>query len=343
MTDYLFVYGTLLKGEHANHLLRDCILTAYTCTNGKLFNTGFGFPALHYEKNSSSPVYGELYRLPRDKGKLISELDLYEDTESGIFDRANVSINGIESFIYQLKDPAIFDKSMVIEGGSWLRHNSEIKEDPLSFALNFEQSHKFYYRHLTHDSNIFLPGSSGTVVSAPHSTNHVRLGRFKIFERYTAALSALMHSLTGACSLYANSVSISDPNYYDNCGFKETLTEIAKNKRCEFLLDIHGTGEEREHDVYPGIGKNNEFLLGQTFILDSFYETADKFGISCGSTDRFPASKQQTVTKYGASRLNIPSMQVEINRKFRQPEKHPEKFLNLVGFLREFLGKIKKE
>ena len=261
MADYLFVYGTLLKGEHANHLLRDCILTAYTHTSGKLYDTGCGFPAMNREANPPSHVYGELYRLPRDNGRLISKLDLYEDTESGIFDRAKVNINGIDSFIYQLKDPEIFDSRMEIESGSWLRYNGEIKEDPLTFALNFEQSHKFYYRHLTHDSNIFLPGSSGTVVSAPHSTNHVRFGRIKIFERYTAALSALMHSLTGACSLYTNSVSISDPNYYDNCGFKETLTEITKNKRYGFLLDIHGTEENREHDIYPGIGKNKEFLL----------------------------------------------------------------------------------
>ena len=343
MADFLFVYGTLLKGEHANHLLRDCILTGYTHTSGILYDTGFGFPALDYQTNSSSPVYGELYRLPRDNGKLIRELDLYEDTENGIFERAKVNIEGKESFIYQLKDPGIFNTRIEIESGSWLCYNSEIKEDPLSFALKFEQSHKFYYRRLSQDSNIFLPGSSGTVVSAPHSTNHVRFGRLKIFERYTAALSALLHSITGACSLYTNSVSISDPNYYDNCGFKETLSEIAKNKRYEFLLDIHGTEEKRDHDIYPGIGKNNEFLLGQTFILDKLYETAAEFGISCGSTERFPASKQQTVTKYGATRLNIPSMQLEINRKFRQPEKYPERFLSLVGFLREFLGKIKKE
>ena len=55
-----------------------------------------------------------------------------------------------------------------------------------------------------------------------------------------------------------------------------------------------------------------------------------------------PAFKQQTVTKYSATQLNIPSMQIEINKKYRKPDNSPEKFLDLVLFIREFLEKIKK-
>ena len=179
-------------------------------------------------------------------------------------------------------------------------------------------------------------------MTAPHATNHIRMKKFKVFERYTGALSVLLHSLTGSASLYTNSVSISDPNYYDDCDFKEKLGVICKENRRYFLLDIHGTGEEREYDIYPGVGKDKEFLLGHNEYLEDLFITARKYSISCGSLDKFPASKQQTVTKYAATRLGVPSMQLEINRKYRLPENNPEKFLLLVEFLREFLGKIKK-
>ena len=179
-------------------------------------------------------------------------------------------------------------------------------------------------------------------MSAPHATNHVRDNRIKIYERYTAAISALMHSIAGVSAIYTNTVSISDPNYYDDSSYKKRLKEFTSiNKNC-FLLDIHGTGEERGCDIYPGIGRNKEFLLGHTEILDDLCSISDKYGISIGSLDKFPATKQQTVTKYCATQLNIPSMQIEINKNYRKPKESPEKFLNLVLFLSEFMEKIKK-
>jgi len=342
MAKHLFVYGTLLKGEYGNSLLKNCILTEYISIPGTLFDTGFGFPAASIEQKGTSVIYGELYRLPRDHIALLEKLDRYEDTPNGIFKRISIKINGIESFIYVVKNTNIFDEHREITSGSWLGFSRNIKEDPLSFILNFEKAHKFYYRFLSEEQTVILPGDNGIIISAPHATNHIRLNKFKIFERYTAAISALMHSLTGASSVYTNTVSISDPNYYDNCELKKRLGVMCKDSSHNFLLDIHGTGEEREFDIYPGIGKDKEFLLGHTQILDDFYKTAAEYGISCGSPLKFPASKQQTVTKYSATQLSIPSMQLEINKRCRQPDKHPEKFLDLIGFIREFLLKKKK-
>ncbi len=343
MAKHLFVYGTLLKGGPANYLLKDCILTGYTSIPGTLFDTGNGFPAACTEVDGTSVIWGELYRLPRNNITLLNTLDSYEDTSSGIFKRIGIKINGTYSFVYILKEPGMFNQDREITSGSWLTFSRKIKKDPLTFIKNFEKSHKFYYRHLSAEKTLILRGESGIILSAPHATNHIRLNKYKIFERYTAALSALMHSLTCSTSVYTNSVSISDPNYYDDCEYKKSLGRLCKETPHNFLLDIHGTGEERKFDIYPGIGKEKEFLLGRTGILDDFLTTAEKYGISCGSLGKFPAARQQTVTKYAATKLSIPSMQVEINKKYRLPDKDPEKFLVLVDFLRDFLEKIKKE
>ena len=342
MAEYLYIYGTLLKGEPNNSLLIDCILEEYLSIPGTLYNTGEGYPAAYPANGTTARIYGELYRLPKNKELLLNKLDFYEDTTKEIFKRNIINIDGKDCYIYSIANPGIFNKDQMISSGSWLEFNRNIKENPISFAINFEQSHKYYYRYISKDKTIILPGNNGIIVSAPHATNHIRLNKYKIYERYTAAISVLMHSLTGASSLYTNTVSIADPNYYDHCSYKDCLKEFTSRNTNYFLLDIHGTGEERECDIYPGIGSNKEFLLGHTEILEDFYRISAKYGINIGSLDKFPALKQQTVTKYSATQLNIPSMQIEINKKYRKPDNSPEKFLDLVLFIREFLEKIKK-
>lgn len=342
MAEYLFVYGTLLKGEPPNTLIKNCILEEYLAIPGTLYDTGLGFPAADLSNQSGTGIFGELYRLPKEYISLMRELDEYENTSDGLFKRYSLKLKNNHFFMYGLKDPGHFNKNQRIPSGSWLGFSRNIKEDAVSFALNFERRQLFHYRYLTAENTLVLPGNSGIIVSAPHATNHIRLNKYKIHERYTGALSALMHCLMGTTSIYSNSVLISDPNYYDNCPYKTILEDISSNYKYNFLLDIHGTGEEREFDIYPGIGKDKEFLLGQTNILDDFYNTAEKYGISSGSLDKFPASKQQTVTKYAATQLGIPSMQIEINKRYRLPDKDPESFLLLIEFLRDFLELIKK-
>jgi gamma-glutamylcyclotransferase (GGCT)/AIG2-like uncharacterized protein YtfP len=342
MAEYLFIYGTLLKGEPNNSLLKDCILEEYLSIPGSLYNTGEGYPAAYLTNGTTARIYGELYRLPNKKELLLKKLDYYEDTTKEIFKRNIIKIEGKDCSIYSIADPCILGNKQIISSGSWLEFNRNIKENPISFAINFEQSHKYSYRQISNDKTIVLPGTNGLIVSAPHATNHIRLNKYKIYERYTAAISALMHSLTGASSFYTNTVSIADPNYYDHCNYKNRLKEFTSKNTNNFLLDIHGTGEERECDIYPGIGSNKEFLLGHTEILDDFYRISAKYGISIGSLDKFPALKQQTVTKYCATQLKIPSMQIEINKKYRKPNNSPEKFLDLVQFIRHFLEEIKK-
>jgi len=342
MAEYIFVYGTLLKGESFNSLLKGCILKEYLSIPGILYDTGNGFPAAYLKNNTDSRIYGELYKLPANNERIIRGVDFYEDMPSGIFKRNTIKINSENCLIYNIKDPGLLIDLEEIESGSWLEFCKTIKNDPLSFALNFENSQKFHYRHLTKDSIITLPGSFNILVSAPHATNHIRFNKVKIFERYTAAIAALMHSIVGTSSVYTNSVSITDPNYYDQCEYKQFLKEFSRKSTQHFVLDIHGTGENRKCDIYPGIGRNMEFLLGNSGILEDLTDSAVKFGIKCGGLDKFPASKQQTVTKYCASKLGIPSMQLEINKKYRQPDKYPEKFLTLIVFLKDFLEKIKK-
>jgi gamma-glutamylcyclotransferase (GGCT)/AIG2-like uncharacterized protein YtfP len=72
----LFVYGTLLKGEANHKLLKGARLIAEQArTNGKLYDTGFGYPALAADQGRE--VYGELYAIDSAQLPALDELEDY--------------------------------------------------------------------------------------------------------------------------------------------------------------------------------------------------------------------------------------------------------------------------
>jgi len=342
MHDYLFVYGTLLKGESNNSLLKNCVLEEYGYVPGVLYDTMKGYPAAYYDSSLKSRIYGEFYRLPKKHDQLLDVLNDYEGVTDNIYNRNEIFLNSRRTFIYTIPEPNSAKKLKKINSGSWLRYSPNIKYDPLTFALNFEDIHKNYYRNSDIKSIIGIPGNSEILVSAPHATNHVRLSKLKRYEVYTAALSVLLHSSLDTTSVYSNSVTDPDPNYYDKSEYKDVLKDLSHNAKLTFVLDLHGTSETRKEDIYPGVGVNREFLLGNEHILDKLYKSARRYSIKCGSLDKFTASKQNTVTKFCSQTLGIPSMQMEINKNYRQPQKYPDKFLILFRFLLDFLSGIKK-
>lgn len=62
MSDKLFVYGTLLRGESRNHVLasEEFLGEAYV-TGADLWDTGWGFPALSL--GGENQVWGEVYHI----------------------------------------------------------------------------------------------------------------------------------------------------------------------------------------------------------------------------------------------------------------------------------------
>ena len=77
----VFVYGTLRKGEVNARLLKNAACKAEQCwTNGSLFDTDYGYPAM--TQSPSSRVYGELYsvtaeELERLDASLVGRGELY--------------------------------------------------------------------------------------------------------------------------------------------------------------------------------------------------------------------------------------------------------------------------
>jgi gamma-glutamylcyclotransferase (GGCT)/AIG2-like uncharacterized protein YtfP len=344
VTDKIFVYGTLLRGEERSCYMRGCRLVSILEVPGEMFDTKMGYPAALFDRGLGSTVSGELYIMDNPAGK-IKDLDATEGTDSGLFRRENIEHSGARFFCYEpdkLLNDVIREENR-IPGGNWRTYSSRAFTDPVDFALRFETHIRdFYKERLNSDSDgiHLLKGNTPVLVTAPHATAHVRMGKLKRQEFYTGAISVLLHSLTGCHALYTDRLSEPDPNYSDESPFKTKLAGIAAETGIEFLIDLHGTGPTRPDDIFPGVGRSGEFLYGRHEYLTELGRVARLNGVSLGSTEVFTAARQPTVTRFSAAELGIPSMQLEISRRLRQPDENPAGFVKLVKFLTEFIDRL---
>jgi gamma-glutamylcyclotransferase (GGCT)/AIG2-like uncharacterized protein YtfP len=341
ITDRVFVYGTLLRGEERSGFMEGCELTTTLSVPGRLYDTGRGYPAAVFDTDGKDMVHGELYKMEDAENK-IAELDSIEGTESGLFHRVELNYGGVRFYCYEpgsLLEGCVREENH-IRSGSWRNSSSLAVTDPVAFAVNFENGMEKVYKKLPEEDGeeaIYIKGSVPLLITAPHATAHVRMKKLKRQEFYTGALGVLLHSLTGCHVLYTNCQSGADPNYYDESPFKTRLAKVVCNQDIRLLIDIHGTGAEREHDIFPGVGECNEFLLGNEHYLELIERAAENCGIELGGLDVFPAARQMTVAKFAARSLGIPAIQLEINRALRRPSSDPVAFGRLLNFLRNFL------
>ena len=123
---------------------------------------------------------------------------------------------------------------------------------------------------------------------------------------------------------------------------KEYIREVVSRYDIKFVLDIHGTGSYRKFDIYPGIGNNGGFINGNRFLITELEKVLIKNNIKLGGTDVFPAYRQHTVSRFVNSELEIPAMQIEINKKFRDPESDSHLFDKLINTLVEYLKTVSR-
>ncbi len=340
----IFVYGTLLQGEGLCHYMSDCMLLQTLEIPGSLYDTNRGYPTAVFDEGADTCITGELYVM-ENPPKKIRELDELEMTGASQYNRLILNYNGMEFYTYEAGDglkqycSAIYQ----IDTGNWRRHSSFCFSNPAGFALAFEDRQKYLYREpvtLDADGLIYQRGETPVLICAPHSSVHERMGKLKRQEFYTGALAVMLHALCDCHVLYTNRVLDKDPNYYDDSSFKTRLSAILGVGEIKFLIDLHGTGPERDEDVYPGVGANKEFLLDWPKYFDELRSSGELNGISIGGEDVFPAAKQMTVTKYAARQLGVPSIQLEINRRLREPEQSPLEFVKLTKFLKDFIERL---
>ncbi|MEE9252223.1 MAG: gamma-glutamylcyclotransferase [Thermodesulfobacteriota bacterium] len=341
----LFVYGTLQEGEPLNTYLRGSKLLTTLEVPGALYDTGMGYPAATFEPGASSTVTGELFYLHDGAQDRLKTLDKIEGAAHALF-RRKIITHGDHSFFAYEASKALaphHGERRVISTGSWRRHASTAKTEPARFALEFAASESLRYKELPPqewDAQVYLRGDVPVLLTAPHATRHWRMGKVKYQDRFTGPLALIVHCLTGCHTLYTHWASERDPNYYYDAPFKRRLAEVVGAHEIKLVIDLHGTVNKSEPDIYPGVGVESEFLLGREQWLEILNSSLKEANLTSGGTNVFKASVQDTVTKYSARSLGVPAMQLEIHERLRHPESSPEGFETLVRLLASYIESL---
>ena len=185
-----------------------------------------------------------------------------------------------------------------------------------------------------------IEGKLPILLSAPHTYSHKRpslSGSYKLGEPWTDTIvekvcldvncSGILQ--TGECSY--------DPNYHKEKGnpYKQEIRKIVRQNKFKNFIDIHGLRDGAGYDI--GIYYPTRFDRSMAFA-QSISEGLNKGQLKGASIYlfRFLDNDQETLGEYVASKLRIPSVQIEIARYIREDEILRNAFI-------ENLGKVLKE
>lgn len=122
----VFVYGTLRKHEKNHYLLNGSILVAeQASTNGLLYDTGLGYPAL--KESDAGTVYGELYTVTDEQLAALDVLEGYFGSdEINLYDRKKQTVfhdrGKAKAYVYVISSAKKRMLNTIIESGDWKLH-----------------------------------------------------------------------------------------------------------------------------------------------------------------------------------------------------------------------------
>lgn len=185
---------------------------------------------------------------------------------------------------------------------------------------------------------LVLSGRIPVLVSAPHAVTHWRDGREKNADLYTGALALWLHEQTGCAVLAAGRPSQADGNHDPAAvsPYKQELARILRENPVKVVLDLHGAKASQPFDVELGTGpgwEGKSALVQEArlcFLAQGFHPK------KIWSDRLFSAAKTETVTRFCIQDLKVPALQLEINRKYRDPGK-PENLEMLMAALKDLV------
>ncbi|GAA4705550.1 hypothetical protein APR04_001901 [Promicromonospora umidemergens] len=157
------------------------------------------------------------------------------------------------------------------------------------------------------------------VVTAPHATNHERVGTTKVADRGTGGLAVLLGELTG-CTVLVASTTPGDANYDEEHPFKERLAAL----RPSVVIDLHGMRTRAASDVDLGTGSGP--------VPSGVVAALDNSDLRVTTNEVFDAMRPTTVTSF-AQTLGVAAVQVEIGAHLRLPTGTPGALAQLVSAL----------
>lgn len=187
-----------------------------------------------------------------------------------------------------------------------------------------------------------IEGHVPILLSAPHAFAHRRPtlnGCYKLGEPYTDTIVKQVRDDTSAFAIYLCNECDYDPNYHreKNNEYKQKVVDLITKNKLERFIDIHGLRDGNDYDV--GIYYPTRFTKSLAFA----YEVQEKLnrgkllGISI-EIFRFMDNDQETLGEFVASKLRVPSIQIEVTRYIRDNDELRASFIdNLDAVVKKYI------
>jgi hypothetical protein len=189
----------------------------------------------------------------------------------------------------------------------------------------------------------YIKGTKNILVIAGHATAQTREGKIRQADAGTGSLAVELNKLTGVPILYTTYNTPSDPNYYDNNAFKDTLSRLLIELKPVFVIDLHSSHQNRPFDIDYGTMKGKSYLRRKCYLRRLKIAFINE-GLLNQSQDFFPAEKNLTITKFVFGK-GIPCIQLEINSNYLSPDLgniYAQKTAQLLQALVRFINETKQ-
>ncbi len=180
-----------------------------------------------------------------------------------------------------------------------------------------------------------ISGNSPFLISAPHAHIHRRPTLtciYKSEEKFTDGICIDICKGTGASGIYLNKDVEYDPNFFklkDN-EYKQAVKDLIRNNKTKMFLDIHGLSDIYQYDIaiyYPSHFARSKKMAQE---LKKHFEKGKFKGISV-NIFRIPDNDQKTLCMFTASKLRVPSLQIEIAWYIREDDELRDLFVKSIS------------
>ncbi len=187
-----------------------------------------------------------------------------------------------------------------------------------------------------------IKGSTPILLSAPHVYSHRRPKlsmAYKIGERFTDSIVEGVCKEIDSFGIVLVDESDYDFNYHkeESNEYKKEVRKIVEDNEIEYFVDVHGLKEGNKYDVaiyYPS--KFSKSISLSRTVREGLGKGALR-GINIVVL-RFPEGVQESLGEFVASKLRVPSVQIEVARYIREREDLRDAFVqNLSKVLKHLV------
>ncbi|MFD3449563.1 hypothetical protein ACFDTO_33840 [Microbacteriaceae bacterium 4G12] len=178
-------------------------------------------------------------------------------------------------------------------------------------------------------------GSIPVLLSVPHTTNHSRNNKIKFADIHTGSIGHILQSLTNCHLIYTTRISDKDPNYDEECTYKQLLSTIITSYDIQIVLDIHGAALHREFDIDIGTNHHQAIDVHTVQTLQTFFHKHHIEDVRIDDT--FKATHDGTITSYVHRLHGIHAAQLEINSRLRNPATSVTEYQKIIASLRDII------